>query len=458
MTSESLRGAKEITPESIERNIQWAVERAAEIYPEMEAKYMDFHENPELGGQEIETSRKVAEYLESLGIEIVGRNIGLTKEDTREKKEGFDKTSVGTGVVAIIRGTPGGKTVALRADMDALPVKEDPANPVKSKFEGKMHACGHDIHTTALLGAAKILKEMADKGELPGDVVLMFQPSEEKTHQKESGAVQMVKFLQTSGLRSRIDAFFGQHVYSQQERGTVNVKEGIQSSSSGEVDIRLEGKGGHVIDIFGGEVANLNVIFSEIHTRLHKIFKPLFDKNKSIVASTRTDFEMPGGYNVIPSSGESTFVVRISDENYRPIAQSVLAQIKAVVEEVVQEYAPDKVNVKISPRMGYRPIVHRDEKLVAITRQSGKQVVSEPVFTEEFMPGGEDYSFYLEELRGRQIPGVFAMVGGANSKKGIPKVAHHARNFKVDPEVLKEMSALHVAFSLNFLSQPTETL
>ncbi|MFA6445812.1 MAG: amidohydrolase [Candidatus Paceibacterota bacterium] len=422
--------------------IRTTVERAGEILPEMKVLYIDFHENPELGGQEIETSKKIIAYLESLGIEILGSEIGLEKKG----KDG-EQISTGTGVVAVVRGLDSSRSVALRADMDALPVQEDSKNPVKSKIDGAMHGCGHDIHTAALLGTAKLLKELSNKGELPIDVKLMFQPSEEKTFQKESGAVQMVKFMERSGVRDNIEAVFGQHVISLYERGQVNVKEGIQSASSGEIDITLKTKGGHVMNVY--EQPSLNRIFSEINTRLYDLFEPLYKENQSIIANTRTDFPK-GGYNVLPAEGSSTWVVRISSEMYKSVSKEVLGKIKTVVNEVVEKYSDRDVSVDIKPRPGYRPIVHRDPTLVSMVRNSAKEVIEDVKLTSDFMPAGEDISFYFEELRGKQIPGVFVMVGGANKSKDIPIVAHHAPNFRVDPDVMQEMSALHVAMVLNY--------
>jgi metal-dependent amidase/aminoacylase/carboxypeptidase family protein len=108
--------------------------------------------------------------------------------------------------------------------------------------------------------------------------------------------------------------------------------------------------------------------------------------------------------------------------------------------------------------MGYRPIVHRDASLVKLAREVAAQVLEKPVFDDEFMPGGEDFSFYLEELRGKQIPGAFMIVGGVNPEKGIPKTAHHSPKFRIDPDVLKEMAGINVAFVIDFLSKNEEVL
>lgn len=416
-------------------------ERARELQPEMEKYYEDFHENPELGGQEVETARKIEEYLKELGIEIVGRQIGLNRPH-----EDSQKAFYGTGLVARIAGQPGGPTVALRADMDALPIEESPANPLRSKKPGVMHGCGHDLHSAGLLGAAKILKELADRGELPGEALLLFQPSEEKAFQKESGAAQIVKFLEKSGWRERIKAFFGAHVYRQEERGRVNIKEGVEMASSGEVDIALSAPGGHIMHAY--EAPNLNFIFSQITNRLENIFRPLAEENKALVASGRTVYE-GGGYNILPAAAESTWAIRISSELYKETTKDILAQIKKAIEEVIaQNKFTDKIKVSLKKRPGYRPVVARSPELVKVAEESAQQTVENCELAPKTLLGGEDFSFYLEKFRGKEIPGVFAMVGGANPSKGIAKGSHHTPDFRIDPEILKELAALHSAFAV----------
>ncbi|KKU13923.1 MAG: N-acyl-L-amino acid amidohydrolase [Candidatus Magasanikbacteria bacterium GW2011_GWC2_45_8] len=262
-----------------------------EVAPEMEGFYHDMHENPELGGEEVETGKRIGARLQEMGVEIL--------------KEGIN----GGGLIAIVRGKEGGPTIALRADMDALPIQERAENSPRSKKDGVAHMCGHDIHTASLLGAAHIFKDLAAQEKLDGDVVLVFQPSEEKAHQKASGASRMVARLLQMGYMGeggKIDAFFGAHVMREMPRGIVNVKEGVQLASSGEVDIKLKTKGGHIMNAF--EVPNLHLIFSEITMRLSEVFKPLYEKNEALVASARTAYGGTG-YNVLPAEAKATWVV-----------------------------------------------------------------------------------------------------------------------------------------------------
>src|SRR3989338_1253406 len=429
-------------PKSADTTIEQINKRARELQSEMEKYYIDFHENPELGGQEVETAKKIEDYLKELGIEIVGSHIGLNRPN-EDPKKAFH----GTGIVARIVGKEGGPVIALRADMDALPIKESADNPVRSKEEGVMHGCGHDLHSSGLMGAAKILKELADQGKLDAVALLPFQPSEEKAFQKESGAVQMIKFLEKSGWRGKIDAFFGAHGMRGMERGKVNVRDGVQLASSGEVDISLKAAGGHIMNAY--EVPNLNFIFSQITTKLETIFRPLAEKSEALVASGRTQYE-GSGYNVLPAAAESTWVIRISSELFKQMSKDVLFQIRQAIGEVVaQNKFSDKIKVGVKNRPGYRPVTARSPELVEVARNSASQSVEDYQPVSKTLLAGEDFSFYLEKFKDKEIPGVFALVGGANPEKGIPKGSHHTPDFRLDPEMIHELAALHSTFAVN---------
>jgi amidohydrolase len=462
--------------ENKEKNKQvldFILERSNELGPEMIENYKDFHENPELGGEEFETAKKVVNYLKSLGIEIVGEGIGSSGAKGR-----------GASIVAKIKGSEGGPTIALRADMDALPMVESENNEPRSKKVGVMHGCGHDAHTAGLMGGAKILKELADKGELEGNALLLFQSSEEKARQKESGAVQVIKFLEKNGLRKDIDAFLGLHVFTELERGKVQLKDGVQSGSSGEVDIILRAPGGHIKDVY--KDPSLHRIFYKITLKLEERFKPLYEE--ALVASARTEYDIEekrkimenmrkgveedvkemkkgkiddidvakidwekikAGYNVLPADGESTFVVRVTSPDYKEISGKIAQEIDKVVREAVsEEEGAEKVGIEIKRRAGYRPVIHRNPGVVKVAEESSREVLKNYKQIEEVMQGGEDFSFYLEKFRGKEIPGVFAMVGGANPEKGYLKCPHHNPNFKIDPDAIKDLAALYSNFTV----------
>ncbi|MEI6650114.1 MAG: amidohydrolase [Candidatus Moraniibacteriota bacterium] len=418
------------------------VERAREIYPEMLKDYIAIHENPELGGEEFETAARVKLHLESLGIEILGEGIG------------------GTGIVAKIKGKESGSIVALRADMDALPMEENPVNEPRSKKNGMMHGCGHDLHTAGLMGAARILKELADEGALKGEVVLLFQPSEEKAHQKKPGSVPMIAFLERNGLRDDIRAFFGLHVFGMAEKGTILTREGVFMASSGEMDIELHGPGGHIMNSY--ESPDLNRVFSQITLELQERFRPLFEKNEAVI-NTRGPEYSSGGYNVMPASGKSTWVIRIASPDFKKMSQSVASEIRQVTDEVISRHLEElermdptgsavnkEITVEFKRRDGYRPVVHHDAELVGLAVRSAREVMGDNAKQDDaLIMGGEDFSFYLEELQSKRIPGVYMGIGGASPDSGYPKVDHHSPNFRIDPEALKDLAEAYSILALN---------
>jgi len=407
-------------------------EAARELEPQMREWYADFHTDPELGGEEFRTAEQIKHFLEEEEIEVLGEGIG------------------GTGIVAVVRGTNHDTTVALRADMDALPIQEIDTHAIRSQTPGVMHACGHDAHTAGLMGGAKILQSLAKEGNLTGDVLLLFQPSEEKSHQKESGAVKMVRYLEQHKLRDNIDAFLGLHVYREKERGVVLLKDGVQSASSGEVDITLKAPSGHIKNAY--DQPNLHMIFSEVTTRLSELFRPLAENNEALVASARTTYQGTA-YNVLPTEAESTWVVRIASPLYKDISQDIVHKMQEIVQEVVEKQkGSEKIEVTLQRRPGYRPIIHRDPQVIARASDAARAVIPGCEISEEMTLGGEDFSFYLEELRGKEIPGAFLMVGAANTEEGIPRGPHHTPDFEIDQSVLVDLAALHVSFALRTLN------
>ena len=414
------------------------LETANEIEPELMEIYHDFHENPELGGQEYRTSQKVSTFLKDLGIEIIGEKVG----GLRGKE--------GTGIVARIKGKNQEAAIALRADMDALPMAENENNPHKSKNPGVMHACGHDAHTTGLMGAAKILKQLADDGDLPNDVYLIFQQNEE-SYEKGSGAAQIVRFMEKKGLRKNIRAFFGLHVFSELERGNVKVRHGAQLASGGQIDIKATAPGGHVMNAY--EQPNLHLIFSEITVRLSKLFRDKAKKKEALISSPRTRYEGTAG-NILPTEAESSWTVRITSPDYKQISKQVLQDVKKVVGEVVAKSPEaEKVKVEIKGMQGYRPVLNRSKELVEIAEKSAGGIIPSIKIDREVLMAGEDFSNYMEKLRGLEIPGVFMLVGAANKAKNIPPVTHHNPNFRIDEGVLKDVAALYCDLAVSTMKK-----
>jgi len=413
---------------------------------ELSEKIIDFrhelHENPELGGQEIETTQRIKRELEKVkNVEILAEVIPVKDKKGREIGR--------TGIVARIKGKEGGPTIALRADIDALPIEENPNNPYVSKKKGVMHGCGHDTHTAALVGAAEILNNLAEHDKLDGDVIFLFQPSEERTFEKESGAVRIIRFLERAGIRQKIDAFFGLHIHAPTERGIVRLREGPFFASSGDFEITLKAPGGHIMESY--KVPNIDELMARIKSEIANKFSPGQKAGPSewrydpLVGSAATEIVGTAGYNILAREEKSRWVVRILMPEYQTAKKEVLDAVKKIIKEVTEPWKEAGLRVEFKFNPGYRRLVHRDPKLVELSRQVAKEIIDENVkFNEEPEMGGEDFSFYLETLRGKTIPGAFMLVGAANPEKGIPKMSHHQPNFKiVDETVIPEMSALY---------------
>jgi amidohydrolase len=421
--------------------------QARENFEEIQGVYNTIHENPEVGGEEFETAKLIKDFLQNLGVEIVGENIG------------------GTGIVARISGNAG-PTIALRADMDALLQQENEANFPKSKKEGVMHACGHDANTAALLGAAKILKNLADTQKLDGNVILLFQPNEDKAVKNKSGAVEMVRFLEKSGLRQEIKAFFGQHVFSPLERGQILLADDMQMAGSGFFDLKVRAKGGH-----GSEakiLPDLDFILSDIKIKVSQAMEKYWEEDSAVVESMGPKISKPVADNTLLSEGGRTWILRIKSPEFKNISEEAYAEIRRIITESINDHVAAvkgraelkglptdgenmTVEVEMKIRPNYRPVFHRDENLVKLADQSAGQSLDKYQRINQGIMGSEDFSFYLESFRDRQIDGVFVLVGAANSAAGYEKAAHHSPDFRFDPAALSDMSTLHTMFTLNCL-------
>lgn len=416
-----------------------------EMMPEMLEQYKTIHENPELGGEEFETAKLIKAELEKNGIKILAEGLG------------------GAGIVAEIVGNENGPTVALRADIDALQMTENPDHEIKSKTPGKMHACGHDIHTVALLGAAKVLKEMADTEKLNGKVILIFQSNEEKAIVKSGGAISIIKFLEKSGIRKDIKAFFSLHVLSLLERGTVMLSDSLQYAGSSFVDVKFKSMGGHGSQI--KVLPDIDYILSDIKVKIADAMVDYWEKDEAVVdsMSPKTIHEAD---NIILSSGGRSWIVRVINEDYKRISKEIHDKIKEIIQDSVSshiaktiERSENKgekrkesdydVNMEITINPHTRPTIHRDQRLVDIVSESSQSVLENFKRKNEKNLATDDFSFFLEEFRGLEIPGVYMAVGGANTENGYPNVPHHSPNFSVDPESIKDLTEIHISTVLN---------
>lgn len=371
---------------------------------ELAAKYSNefievrhhIHANPELSYQEFETSGFVQDKLKSWNIPY--------------------EIKATTGVVGLIKGkNPDKKVIALRADMDALPIKEENEVAYKSTKDGIMHACGHDVHTTCLLGAAKILNELKEDWE--GTVKLIFQPGEEKN---PGGASILIK----EGVleNPKPSSIFALHVHPGVEVGRLSFRGGMIMASADEIYITIKAKGGHAAapQLTADTIliaSHLIVSLQQIVSRNNSPFNP------SVLSIT--SFQGGNTTNVIPSEVKLMGTFRAMNEEWRFKAHELIT--KQTVELVAAMGAVAEIKIDV----GY-PFVMNDENLNAFARKKGEEFVGEEnVETTELRMGAEDFAYYSH-----QIPGCFFRIGAGNKAKGISSGVH-TPTFNIDESAIE---------------------
>ncbi len=369
---------------------------AREYTPEFINIRHHLHAHPELSYQEFETSKFVQHKLNELGIPF--------------------QIMATTGVAGLIKGkNPEKRIVALRADMDALPIKEENDIPYKSKNEGVMHACGHDVHTTCLLGAAKILNELKDEWE--GTVKLIFQPGEEKN---PGGASLMIK----DGVleNPKPSAIFGLHVHPGLAIGKLSFRSGKVMASADELYITIKGKGGHAAS------PNLCIdpilIASHLIIALQQIVSRNNDPHNPSVLSI-TAFNGGTTTNVIPNEVKLKGTFRAMDEEWRFRAHEL---IRKMTHDLVQSMGGE---AELLIDIGY-PSVYNSEALheIAIHKAIEYMGAANVEETEKRM-GAEDFGYYTQ-----QIPGCFFRIGVMNEAKGITSGVH-TPTFNIDDNAIE---------------------
>lgn len=344
------------------------------------------HENPELSYEEVETGKYVAQKLAEYNIP-------------------YTHGIADNGVVGIIEGrNPEKRVIALRADMDALPIKEANDVPYKSKKEGIMHACGHDAHTSSLLGASRILNEL--KNEFEGTIKLIFQPAEEKT---PGGASIMIKegVLENPKPLSII----GQHVHPPLEAGKVGLKGGIYMASSDELYLTVRGKGGH--GAMPQECIDPILIAAHIITALQQIVSRHADPSVPTVLTLGKINSTGGATNVIPDEVKIEGTFRTLSETWRNEAKR---RMKKMAEGIAESMGGECI---FTIQHGY-PVLFNDEALtkkvknLMIEYAGAENVVDLPL-----RMTSEDFAYYSQEM-----PACFYRLGTGNKAKGITSGLH----------------------------------
>jgi len=352
--------------------------RIAALQPEMEGWRHDLHEYPELRFEEFRTAEQVAKLLTSWGIEV---HTGIAK----------------TGVVGVLRGTGASpRSIGLRADMDALPMTEATGLPYASKNPGRMHACGHDGHTTMLLGAAKYLAETRN---FDGTVHFIFQPGE------EGGAG--AKVMMDEGLFARFpcDSVYGLHNDPSLPLGEADIRDDVMMAASDRFFVTIRGQGGHAARPHAG--IDPIVVGAHIVTALQSIVARRVDPIESAVIST-TQFHSGTAENVIPDEAQLVGTVR----TLKPAVQDLVeAAMRRVVETTA---AAHDATAEFTYRRGYPPTVNHAENARRAAR-AASAVLGEGKVRRDMPPvmGGEDFSFMLLER-----PGAYLKLGQAMGSKG----------------------------------------
>ena len=369
------------------------------------------HRFPELMYEEVKTSELVRRTLDELKIP-------------------YRHPIAETGVLATL-GTGSGPCVALRADMDALPIQEESDVDFRSEHEGKMHACGHDCHTAMLLGAARLLKQ--GEREIDGTIKLIFQPAE------EGGA---------GGLRMRdqgiledppVQRIFGLHVWPQLPQGDFGSKAGPFLAATSHIEIEVHGRGGHAAmpHLTVDPVVAAAKIITEIQTIISRELDPLDSGVVSITA-------VHGGsaFNVIPETVHLRGTARA-------LSMESLVNLKQRVMEIASHVASaHRCEATVAfPGNDYPPTVN-DAECWGVARELAAELTGDEHVVElPAVMGGEDFAYYTE-----QVPGCFVALGVGNEQQGATFGLHHPR-FKVDEDSLPLGSALHVAFAMKSLKQ-----
>lgn len=374
---------------------------AASLGPRLIEMRRELHRHPETAGQEVWTTNRLRAWLAEAGIPVLSLNLE-------------------TGLVAEIRGSRPGPTVALRTDIDALPVCEETGLPYTSEIPGRMHACGHDFHMAVILGAALILKELS--GELAGSVRILFQPAEETAE----GAQRLIR----AGALDGVQAVFGLHNKPDLPAGQVGIKAGPLMAAVDTIEITVTGKGGHaaIPDATVDPIVAGSAIVMALQTAVSRNVSPL----DAVVVSIGV-FQAGSTHNVIPPTASLTGTMRTFDPALRARMPALLRRI---VTEVAAGYGAG-AELKV---WGGNPAVHNDGAMAEVMRRAAA-AAGLPVVEAVPTMGGEDFAEYQQV-----VPGCFVWLG-----TGSPEGWHHPR-FTVDESVIPKGAALFAHAALEGLS------
>ncbi len=383
---------------------------ARTFLPDTIAIRRHLHQYPELSFEERETAAMVARELDRMGVP-------------------YRKGVAGTGLVATVQGqNPASRTVALRADLDALPIEEANDVPYKSQRPGIMHACGHDVHTSALLGAVRILHHTRD--QWTGTVQCLFQPGEEKL---PGGASLMIQ--EGALANPRPAAIVGQHVYPTLEAGKVGFRPGIYMASADELYLTVRGKGGH--GAMPHTCIDPILIAAHIITVLQQVVSRRANPFLPSVLTLGKINSVGGATNIIPDLVKIEGTFRTMDEDWRAQAHQIMTELAAQTAQAMGG------SCQLDVVKGY-PVLHNDEELTKKAKTLAIELLgSDRVVDLNMRMTSEDFAFYTHE-----VPGCFYRLGTRNEARGITAPVHTPQ-FDIDENALETGMALMAWLAIN---------
>ncbi|MGE7762131.1 M20 family metallopeptidase [Peribacillus sp. NPDC097895] len=386
-----------------------------DIYNEIVDIRRYLHQHPELSFEEVNTANYIATYHEKLGHKV-RKNVG------------------GNGVLAYLEGDKPGPTVAVRADFDALPIHEQTDVPFKSVNEGVMHACGHDGHTATLLGLAKVLNGM--KSEIEGTVVFLHQHAEELP---PGGAIAMIE----DGCLNGVDVIFGTHLQAQMPLGEIGYRTGPLQAAPDRFDITIQGKGGH--GAAPHETKDSIVIGGQLIGNLQQIVSRKVDPLESAVVSVCA-FEAKNPYNVIADTATLTGTVRTFKEEIRNFIEKEIERVvkgTCIVSDATYDYKYMR---------GYPTTVNHKEETEFVAKLAHSVPGVESVKETPPIMGGEDFSYYLEKVKGTFF------FTGAKSPDWEQAYPHHHPKFDIDERSLLIAAKTLGVATLQYMKNSAKTL
>ena len=390
------------------------LQRAKDIHEQIRSWRREIHRHPELTFTEHRTAGMVNSVLTGIGIET----------ETEVAK---------TGVVGHIKGGKG-PTVGLRADMDALPIQEINGSEFDSTRPGIMHACGHDSHTAMLLGAATILKGLADENRLPGTIRLLFQPSEEaQDDEGKSGGMRMVE----EGALKGLDAVFGLHVDSKLDVGTVGTRSGPMLAAADEFELTIRGSGGHAAapHFTVDPIALSGLAINAIHQIVSRRINPL-------ESGVITIGSIHGGIasNVIPETVTMTGTIR----SYTP---EIRKQLHEELQKAVNVVEAMGGKAELTIHIGYPPTVNNPEATEVMFAATRSLLGEDNVKQADMVMGAEDFSYMAQAA-----PGCFLRIGVKNPTWDRQYPVHRA-DFRMDEDALPVGAASLAAAALRWMEE-----